>query len=214
MFGRNSSAMMISAIVHAAMLGAMAFYKLSSGLDLPVVAVETVIADERTQQEITQDLKLDTTVSETLSVQSGGMVTTAIGAAAAQPVAQTKIETSEALKDPEVRVTTIGDISLPGVGELAVDLGEGEVSGEVGARVEGYGVAMHRITQELTRMMRGQPVVAVWLFDASNSLKDDRMEIRDNFHKIYEELNIAQKQATQKGQKYAALETMICSFGA
>ncbi|MCA9081458.1 MAG: VWA domain-containing protein, partial [Planctomycetaceae bacterium] len=129
-------------------------------------------------------------------------------------VAQTKIETSEALKDPEVRVTTIGDISIPGVGELAVDLGEGEVSGEVGARVEGYGVAMHRITQEITRMMRQQPVIAVWLFDASNSLKDDRAEIRDNFHKIYEELNIAKQQATQKGQKYAALETMICSFGA
>ena len=141
------------------------------------------------------------------------MVTTAIGSAAAAPIAQTKIEKSEALSDPDIKVTTISDISMPGLGELGVDLGEGEVSGEVGARVAGYGAAMSRITQELTRMMRKQPVIAVWLFDASQSLEDDRKELRENFSKIYEELNIAQEQATEKGQRYAALETMICSFG-
>ncbi|MCA9031523.1 MAG: VWA domain-containing protein, partial [Planctomycetaceae bacterium] len=210
---KNWSALMISGLVHAVLLGALGLYKISTALDIPVVSVETVIDEERTQEEFTQDMTLDTTTSENLSTQAGGVVTTSIGSAASTPISQTKIETSEALKDPEVRVVTIGDITIPGVGELNVDLGEGEVSGEVGARVEGYGVAMHRITQELTRMMRQQPVIAVWLFDASNSLKDDRAEIRDNFHKIYEELNIAQKQATQTGQKYAALETMICSFG-
>lgn len=210
---QNSSALVISAVVHFVLLGALGLYKISTGLDLPVVAVETVIDEERLQEEFTQDMQLDTRPSETLSTQAGGVVTTAIGAAAATPIAQTKIETSEALKDPEIRVTTIGDITLPGLGELNVDLGEGEVSGETGARVAGYGVAMHRITQELTRMMRKQPVIAVWLFDTSVSLKDDRAEIRDNFHKIYEELNIAQQQATGKGQKYSALETMICGFG-
>ncbi|MEZ5941062.1 MAG: vWA domain-containing protein [Planctomycetaceae bacterium] len=211
---KNWSALMISGLVHAVFLGALGLYKISTALDIPVVSVETVIDEERTQEEFTQDMTLDTTTSDNLTTQSGGVVTTNLGSAAATPISQTKIETSEALKDPEVRVVTIGDITIPGVGELNVDLGEGEVSGEVGARVEGYGVAMHRITQELTRMMRQQPVIAVWLFDASNSLKDDRAEIRDNFHKIYEELNIAQKQATQSNQKYAALETMICSFGA
>ncbi|MCA8997648.1 MAG: VWA domain-containing protein, partial [Planctomycetaceae bacterium] len=146
-------------------------------------------------------------------VQSGGMVTTAIGAAAAQPVAQTKIEQSEALKDPEIKVTTISDISIPGVGELGVDLGEGEVSGETGARVEGYGAAMGRLTQEIIRMMRKQPVLCVWLFDASNSLKDDREEISRNFNKIYEELKIAEKDAASRNQRFSPLETMVCQFG-
>lgn len=211
--GRNAPALLVSVVVHAALLGAMAFYRINLGGEPDVIAVETIMSDDRTQQEFSQDLTVDTTVSENMSVQAGGVVTTAIGAAAAQPIAQTKIEQSEALKDPEIKVATIGDISLPGAGELSVDLGEGEVSGEVGARVDGYGAAMHRITQEMIRMMRKQPVIAVWLFDASNSLEDDRKEIADNFHKIYQELNIAKEEATQKGQKYAALETMICSFG-
>ncbi|QDT31771.1 vWA domain-containing protein [Thalassoglobus polymorphus] len=213
MLGKSAPPIIISIVVHAALLGAMAFYKLQLNDESDVVAVETVIADERDQQEFEQELTTDMNVSENLSVQSGGMVTTNLGSAAASPVAQTKIEASEALKDPEINVTTIADISLPGLGEIAVDLGEGEVSGEVGARVEGYGAAMHRITLELTRMMKKQPVMAVWLFDASSSLADDREEIQNNFDKIYEELDIAKKQATSGKQRYAALETMIASFG-
>lgn len=212
--GSGGSAMVISTVIHAAALGAMAFYKFTTSLPQDVVSLETVVADERMQQEFDQDLSLDTTVSENLSVQSGGMVTTAIGAAAAQPVAQTKIEQSEVIKDPDIKVVTIGDISIPGVGEMGLDLGEGEVKGEVGARVEGYGAAMSRVTSELLRMMRKSPVVVVWMFDASFSLKDDRKEISDNFNKIYAELKIAENEAKNRNLKYSPLETMICSFGA
>lgn len=190
---------MISLVVHLAMLGAMAAFKLPEILQPDAVAVETVFTEDRMQQEFTQELDIDTTVSETLSVTAGGMVTSNLGAAANQPIAQQKIERSEVLEDPKLRVTSIGDITVPGLETLGTDLGEGVVSGEVGARVEGYGAAMHRLTQELTRMMRQQQVIAVWLFDASESLKDDRQEIRDNFHKIYEELDIASKEATRKG---------------
>jgi len=205
---------MISLVVHLAMLGAMAAFKLPEILQPDAVAVETVFTEDRMQQEFTQELDIDTTVSETLSVTAGGMVTSNLGAAASQPIAQQKIERSEVLEDPKLRVTSIGDITVPGLETLGTDLGEGVVSGEVGARVEGYGAAMHRLTQELTRMMRQQQVIAVWLFDASESLKDDRQEIRDNFHKIYEELDIASKEATRKGERFAALETMICAYGA
>ncbi|QDU40571.1 hypothetical protein Mal4_49290 [Maioricimonas rarisocia] len=211
---RSAPALMISLVVHMALLGAMAAFKLPEILEPDAVAVETVFTEERMQQEFTQDLDIDTTVSENLAVTAGGMVTSNLGAAASQPIAQQKIEKSEVLEDPKLRVTSIGDITVPGLETLGTDLGEGVVSGEVGARVEGYGAAMHRLTQELTRMMRQQQVMAVWLFDASESLKDDREEIRDNFHKIYEELDIASKQATQRGERFAALETMICAYGA
>lgn len=219
MFGKNAVPVLISIVVHVALLGAMGLYKLSTSQDPKVVAVETVIADERAQQEFEQDLSTDLQVSENLSVQEGGMVTTNLGASASQPVATSKIQASEAIKDPEITVTTIADISIPGLGEIAVDLGEGEVSGEVGARVEGYGAAMHRLTHEMMRMMRDRPVLAVWLFDASNSLKDDREEIRDNFEKIYQELKLATDEIAKSPtrnprlQKVEPLETMVCSFG-
>ena len=44
----------------------------------------------------------------------------------------------------------------------------------------------------------------------SKAVKD---EIRDNFNKIYDELDMARQQADQKKERYAALETMICGFG-
>lgn len=212
MLGKNLPPLLISLIVHVAALSGMAFYKFHLQAEPADFAVETVIAEERTQQQFEQDVSIDTQVSENLSMQAGGMLTNNLGAAA-QPIAQTKVEQSEALKDPDIKVTTISDISLPGLGEIATDLGVGEISGEVGARVEGYGAAMHRLSQEIMRMMRQQPVIAVWLFDASYSQKDDREEIRENFYKIYEELKIAEEQAATRKVRFSPLETVICSFG-
>src|SRR5690606_22513190 len=59
-----------------------------------------------------------------------------------------------------------------------------------------------------------QQVIAVWLFDESNSLKDDRKEISEQFHKIYAELGIANEEAS-KGRfgKFHSLETMVYGFG-
>jgi hypothetical protein len=62
-------------------------------------------------------------------------------------------------------------------------------------------------------MMRQQPVIAVWLFDASGSLRDDRAEIRDNFNKIYEELGIETERASQSGERFEVLETVVAQFG-
>jgi len=214
--GGNTSALVISAAVHGAALLAFSFYTITNHIiNQDNVVVETVLADERMQQEFDQDLSLDTRVSENLSMEAGGMVSTNIaGIAGTATVATAKIAESEVIKGAgDIKVVTIGDITIPGVGEMGLDLGEGQVKGEGGARVAGYGVAMSRITQELTRMMRQQPVIAVWLFDASNSLKDDRIEIRDNVNKIYSELKIAQDEAKSRNIKYSPLETMICSFG-
>src|SRR5690606_2794661 len=101
-----------------------------------------------------------------------------------------KIEQSQTLQQATYRFD-MADLQTPALDMLGKDLGVGAVTGESGARVEGYGAAMSRLTQELLRIMRGQQVIACWLFDESNSLQDDRNEIRDQFDKIYQELNIA-----------------------
>ena len=208
---QNAPALLISLLVHAAILAVMAAVNLSLIDERPQVDVQTVFSEEREQEEFTQELDVDTSVSENLTVVAGGIQSTQIGASTA--AAKTKIEQSDKLKDPEFKYN-IGDITTPGLDTIGEDLGEGEVSGEVGAHVDGYGPAMSRLTQELLRMMRKQQVIAAWLFDESNSLKDDRREIRDQFHKIYEELNIANEQASGgKLGRYNSLETMIYSFG-
>ncbi len=118
------------------------------------------------------------------------------------------------MKEPEVRVNP-SQFYLPGDQLLGVDLGEAEVSGEVGAVVEGYGPAMSRITQELIRLMRQQKLLVVWLFDESESMKDDQQEIAQKFHKVYEELGIQQQKdkSLRRSTRDAILETVVFGFG-
>ncbi len=211
---QNIPALAISILTHLLVLLGLAWWKHSLPAPPPELLIETVITEERPQEEFVQEMSIHTEVSQTLSVTAGGVVTGQIGSTNANPIDAQNIEVSDALKEPRINIKQFARISTPGLGDLNVDLGEGEVSGETGARVEGYGAAMHRLTQELRRMMRRQRVLVVWLFDASNSLKDDRREIQENFHKVYEELEIARRQDEKTGQKHHLLETMICSYGA
>jgi hypothetical protein len=213
MLFRNLPPLMISVFMHALLLVGLYFWTQTITTDKPKLVVETVFLEERIQEEFSQEMSIDTSVSETMSATAGGSVTGAIGSAAGTPMQAQNIERSEALENPRFNVTQFASVTMNGIGDINMDLGEGEVSGEVGARVEGYGAAMHRLTQELRRMMRKEKVLVVWLFDASYSLKDDRQEIIDNFEKIYDELDIARQEAERSRDRYHALETMICSFG-
>lgn len=210
---RNLPALAISIFMHVAVLGGMYFWRYTTAVERPKTVVETVFMDERPQEEFTQEMTIDTTASQTLSVTAGGAVTGQIGSAQGNPMPTQNIEKSDALKNPTINVTQFASVSLPGIGDVNMDLGEGEVSGEVGARVDGYGSAMHRLTHELRRMMRQQPVLVVWIFDATKSLEDDRKEISANFDKIYDELEIARQQAEVKKERFHALETVVCGFG-
>lgn len=185
------SAITVSLTVHVLILAAFALIRYGLINKEPIL-LETVFSEERQQEEFSQELDLNTEISENLNPVAGGVVTGAIGATAGPAVSQTRIETSESLKEPEL-VANIREFSLPGTSLLGEDLGESAVMGETGAVVEGYGAALSRLTRELLRMMRESKVMVVWLFDESESMKDDQREIRDQFHKVYEELGIAAK---------------------
>lgn len=222
----------LSVTVHLAFLAMAAAWTMAIDVVPDSVSVESVFDTERVQEEFSQAAALDTAVSRTLSVTSGGgggtgggsggggatdgtIAGATLGVASGTPVAGFKVQRAvgTVVSGPRMRISSIGDFEAPGLASLGMDLGEGEVSGEIGARADGYGVAMHRLTQELIRMMRAQPVIAVWLFDGTLSLRDDRAEISDNFNKIYEELNLASAPSEGRRNQPAPLETMICSFG-
>lgn len=208
----NFSAIGTSAVVHVILLGALATIHFSLNEKLPDIVLETVFDDERQQEEFTKPLETETEIAETQNFIAGGAVSTAVGGSGAPAVAQQKVETSESLQEVDFNVNP-STIDLPGENLIGQDLGAGEVNGEVGAMVEGYGAALSRMTQELIRMMRTEKVMAVWLFDESNSMKDDQAEIAQKFHKIYEELGIqTRKDANLKGRDEVLL-TSICSFG-
>ena len=185
----NFSALGTSVVVHGLLLGSLAVWTFKLQEDQPDVVLESVFDDERVQEEFTQDLETDQEIAETQNFVAGGVVSTAIGGSGAPAVQQQKVEQSESLQEVDFNVN-VSNIDLPGENLIGTDLGVGEVNGEVGAVVEGYGAALGRITQELIRLMRQQKIMAVWLFDESNSMKDDQQEISQKFHKVYEELGI------------------------
>ncbi len=195
------SSMLFSAAFHLALLTSLWFIRLQLVDEVDPLALETSLSDETVRQELTQDyLSPNVEISETMNIVPDSVASSQLGtsgaagdSAGAATAAKVRIETSENLHDPEIRVTA-GELTVPPNGLLAADLGEREVSGETGAIVEGYQAALSRITQELIRLMREKPLLVVWLFDESESMKDDQAEIRENFHKVYEELGIVIEQ--------------------
>ena len=210
---RTFSAFGVSVVVHAALLSAMWMIKINLIDEPPDIAVESIFDENRTPQEITQELDPNTDLAESMSAVSGGVVSTTAGTSNAQPKAQVRVETSQQLKDPVLTVNP-GTISIPGDDTLDQDLGKGQTKGEVGAVVDGYGAALHRITQELRRLMRVEKVLVVWLFDESESMKDDQAEIRKNFHKVYEDLGLVErKDAAVRKKGGDVLLTAVVGFG-
>ncbi|MEX1231744.1 MAG: vWA domain-containing protein [Planctomycetaceae bacterium] len=212
------SGLIISVSMHLIFLVAMALIHMDLIQSQPEIELETFFAEDREQEEYVQEIEENMQVAESISVVSGGVVSTQIGGgsgmagAAGAAASQAKIDASDSLKEPDLEVA-VGDIAAPGADVLATDLGEGEITGETGAVVEGYGDAMGRMTLEIIRMMREQKVLVVWLFDESESMKDDQLIIRDNFHKVYEELGIAQKQDENLRRGQEILLTSVISYG-
>lgn len=213
----------ISLCVHGVILGLLGMYHFSApGSPVPML-LETLFADEeRPPEEFTRELDVQTEIAETLNFQQGGVLSQTLGGGAGgggqQGTSQmAKIDSAGSLQEPAVAVN-LGQSGLPGVGGLGEDLGMGNVSGEGGAVVEGYGAALDQFSQELVRMMREQRVLVIWLFDESESMKDDQQDLKGRLHRIYEELKLvddsdalANKRGKAKGEEI--LLTSIVSFG-
>ncbi|MBC8116663.1 MAG: VWA domain-containing protein [Candidatus Saccharimonas sp.] len=211
----------VSALIHVSLLVALSFVVFHAPAAQLQMIVDSVFTEERMQEEFTQDLEQSTEAAQTVSFIAGAQATGGTGVAGGggtggggggTGVSQQKLDDAPSLKEPVVRVN-IGSMGVPGTGIIGKDLGTGQVSGEAGRVVEGYGAALGQMTQELVRMMRESKVLVVWLFDESESMKDDQKEVRERFHKVYEELGLVQKQDAKLKISEEILLTSIMSFG-
>jgi len=175
--------------------------------------LESIFTEEIPQEEITRELELDTAPAETLNVIAGGTPSTAVGASAQPAAAAVNVQKAAVMKEVSIR-PVVADVALPSDEMIGQELGEGEIVGEVGSMVEGYGAAMGIITQEIIRMMRENKVTVIWLFDESGSMVDDRKEIRENYLRVYDELGIAAKQDENiRRSGNDLLLTVVTSYG-
>lgn len=208
--------MVVSFGVHVLAFVVMFFIKMSLPDDTLHLVLDSVFSEERFQEEFEHEIEQTTEVATSMNIVESRSISTATGTGTGGTggtvVATQKIESASSIKDPKVTVRA-GDITIPGAQFVAEDLGTGVVKGEIGRVVEGYGPALSQLTQELVRLMREQKLMVVWLFDESESMRDDQKEIRDKFHKVYEELGLAAKSDSALRAKDEILRTSIMSYG-
>ena len=207
----------VSFAVHVSVLVALSFIVFQAPLQQLQMIVDSVFTDERAQEDFNQDVEKSLEAAESVNFIAGematsGLVTGGLGGTGGVAAAQHKLEEAGSLQQPTVKLN-IGNINLPGLKIISQDLGSGQVTGDIGRVVEGYGAALGQMTQELVRMMREQKVHVVWLFDESESMKDDQKEIRERFHKVYEELGLVQKSDAKLKASDEILLTTVMSFG-
>jgi tetratricopeptide (TPR) repeat protein len=93
----------------------------------------------------------------------------------------------------------------------AVDFaGGGGIAGDVTQAVDNVDQALDQLVREILRELQRTKLTVVWMFDESNSMKDDQQAIRDRFERISSELidNTSSEQ-----RRSAALLHAVVGFG-
>ena len=211
-FFKNLPSIGFSLLINVSVLASLYFIHRSLPAFAKELTLESIFTEEMPQEEITRDLQLDTAPAETLNVIAGGTPSTVVGASAQPAAAPVNVQKAAVMKEVNIR-PVMSDVALPSDEMIGEELGEGEIVGEVGSMVEGYGAAMGIITQEIIRMMRQQKVTVVWLFDETASLEDDRKEIRENYMRVLDELAIASSKDEELKKGSEQLLTVVASFG-
>lgn len=211
-FLKNLPSVAASVLINVSVLASLYLIHRSLPAFAKEMLLESIFTEELPQEEITRDLALDTAPAETLNVIAGGTPSTVVGASAQPAAAPVNVQKAAVMKEVNIRPVTT-DMALPSDEMLGQELGEGEIVGEVGSMVEGYGAAMGIVTQELIRMMRQQKVTVVWLFDESGSLEDDRKEIRENYLRVLDELKVATTKDEELRKGSDQLLTVVASYG-
>ncbi|MBV8611156.1 MAG: VWA domain-containing protein [Singulisphaera sp.] len=109
-------------------------------------------------------------------------------------------------------VANVSGLSLlPSTGRLGVDLGGGGgIAGDVTFEAGEVGTALDQIAREILRHLSQHKLTVVWLFDESESMKDDQRAIKEKFDRITTELKLN----VDPGRKQAAaLNHAIVGFG-
>ncbi len=190
-FRQSASPFLVSTVVHSAILLGLWFIVQTTPIHETPFDLETVMMDEeRPVDEVVQELDQQMEAATSVNFVAGS-VSTSVGGSNAPLANIKKIEVQEKIENPKVKVQ-IAAQALPGADLLNQELGEAEVTGEVGDVVEGYGAALDRLTQELIRLLRNDKLLVVWMFDESESMKDDQQEIRGRLKRVYEELKLVE----------------------
>ncbi len=179
------SAAVVSLAVHLAL---MAILLLVPGLvprrsEAVVVRTELNELTEELQFAYVIDLDREETGNSPLSATSPAATATPAGELAEEDPADQLPE--DLLPDPEL--PSVARLELPRSEELTAVVNVEGVSGEYVGGVEG---AVDRITIEILRSLERNKTLVIWIFDSTESLRDEREAIARRFERVYRELGL------------------------
>lgn len=165
--------------------------------------------DDPVEFELDTQIQVSTEFTPT-SVLSSPLADVAVGAAG---MVGTPVLDQQVLAEV-ASAAEVGQISIdhplahaPGFSRLIQAVPDKEFKGDPRAIIDDYAQAMDRIAQELMWMMEKGPLLVIWLFDQSGSMKDDQQEIRERLNNVYLQLGMVGRNQAQY------LETSIVCFG-
>ncbi|MGE0609688.1 MAG: hypothetical protein AB7O62_21540 [Pirellulales bacterium] len=214
-FFQSMGAFTISMLVHAILLVAMAMWVVQGVVEQRLEPLQA--SQARTQEELTKVMSETTDATSEVSLTSSSSSSTSVINSALQSGHGGSLATGGAAPSMAEAMSealaagggpSLNDVGLWGMSdkEMKVNVADG-APGDPSQVVGGYEEAMDRITHEILMSLLKGDVLVMWLFDQSESMKDDQVEIRERFDRVYQELGITPQ---AKGDH---LLTAIGSYG-
>lgn len=209
---RGSLGALVSMLVHLIAILSLAMIVTEAQLpqQLHEIVAEVLTPEERPEdlRKLELDEQLELVQQRTQMVFSAGVVGEIAAAGPAGAIVSTPTM-DEALVEqftaPDVQVAGVLEIHPP-VKQIIQEIPDGQI-GAARAIVDNYDQALDQITQEVLWMTDRGPVLLIWVFDQSESMKDDQKEIRTRIDHVYDQLGLVGKNLEQK------LATAVTSYG-
>jgi hypothetical protein len=211
---RNFGACFLSMLMHMVLLIVLALCFMPAQMKEEIREVVASLFEEREDDllkiELEEQVQAATEVTAALFSSApavgaeGGSVAGALGSVSAPSLDNSVVESDDA--NSEMKISRPA-MAMPSSNRLIASVPDGTL-GDPRAIVDDYAEAMDRITQELMWMLDKGPVLVIWAFDQSESMKDDQQEIRDRIDRVYIELGLTTKASGDR------LATAVTSYGA
>ncbi|MBA62396.1 MAG: hypothetical protein CMJ76_08525 [Planctomycetaceae bacterium] len=211
-FDSDSSAFLLSVLVHVAILVALGLWPLLAGQDEDSLMITTTKVDVQEITEPTPPEQIHFSEQEMAEVGANSDLGTQMALSEAPVIAEISEIPSPA--DPSDR--EVAEILLNNQVVQATGLHFNEnlaVRGAVGTGTTGASGAVDRITNEILLSLEERRTLVIWLFDQSGSLARQRERIHDRFGRIYEELGILEAAENEAFKGKEPLLTQVMAFG-
>ncbi len=200
----DAPAWAVSAMIHVGILGGLAAVATTSGeiiKRLPNFDT-AMVSDAGAAEELTKiyadpsEAPRTETIGDESSNTSGPSVGPGSTVGSAAPSATPRVARTGRPVGEKTGLPSIPNIAPPsGLKHLPPtpnrDLaGGGRVGGEVTFAAADVGVALDQVAREILRHLAQHKVTVVWLFDESESMRDDQKAIKSKFNRVVNELKV------------------------